>query len=260
MVQLERYVTVDGNNVRRRAQCPVITNEKDPELACKVYEEFSDICTDGRLHLNSGPLKFEFFHQWWQDKHALIGMPLFILLVVAMTLNQWKYATQEDRPGNLLLRDGTVVRRCEPCEANEALGMMARPDGLMDSQYIHLRNSINNWCDAVRSNRVRRDEACVGLRNTKTLGVVKNGFRRKNRGKNRKRVTFVLANQNEAKWLLIDNPFQKKSQTWKRRIVPRGFACSLGFSMSDFLSGGIFGSESLADRWMKVLQSGTEYL
>jgi hypothetical protein len=60
-----------------------------------------------------------------------------------------KYATQEDRPGTLLLRDGTVVRRCEPGEANEALGMMARPDGLMDSQYIHLHDSINNWCDAV---------------------------------------------------------------------------------------------------------------
>jgi hypothetical protein len=52
---------------------------------------------------------------------------------------------------------------------------------------------------------------------------------KKKQGKNRKHVTFVLANQNEAKWLLIDNPFQKKNQTWKRRIVSCGFARSLDF-------------------------------
>ena len=62
-VQLERYVNVTGNNVRRRARCPMINNENDPELACKVYEEFRDISTTERLDLNSGPLKFEFFRQ-----------------------------------------------------------------------------------------------------------------------------------------------------------------------------------------------------
>jgi hypothetical protein len=59
-----------------------------------------------------------------------------------------------------------VVRRCEPNEANEALGMMAHPDGLMDSQYTHLRDSVNNWCDAVRSKRVHRDEAWYCLNRT----------------------------------------------------------------------------------------------
>lgn len=63
MVQLERYVDVGGNAVRRRARCPLINNETDPELACKVYEEFIDICIDTRLHLNTGPLKFEFYRQ-----------------------------------------------------------------------------------------------------------------------------------------------------------------------------------------------------
>ena len=62
-VQLERYVTVAGNHVRRRARCPMINNENDPELACKVYEEFTDICGAERFDLNTGPLKFEFFRQ-----------------------------------------------------------------------------------------------------------------------------------------------------------------------------------------------------
>ena len=61
--QLERCVTVAGNHARRRARCPMINNENDPELACKVYEEFQDICTAERLDLNTGPLKFEFIRQ-----------------------------------------------------------------------------------------------------------------------------------------------------------------------------------------------------
>jgi hypothetical protein len=64
-------------------------------------------------------------------------------------------------------------------------------------------------------------------------------------GKKKKGVTFVSANQNEAKWLLIDNPSQKKSKTRKRRIVSRGFARNLVFFMSDFSSGGIFCSRKI---------------
>ena len=63
MQQLERFVTVAGHDVRRRARCPVISSEVDPELACKVYEEFVDISQATRLSLTTGPLKFEFFRQ-----------------------------------------------------------------------------------------------------------------------------------------------------------------------------------------------------
>ena len=63
-IQLERYITdAHGNHVRRRTRCPVMTNESDPELACKLYEEFCDLCRDTRLDLSTGPLKFEFFRQ-----------------------------------------------------------------------------------------------------------------------------------------------------------------------------------------------------
>ena len=60
---LERYVPVAGNNARRRAQCPLITNETDAELACEVFEEFTDIATANRFDLNDGPLRFECFRQ-----------------------------------------------------------------------------------------------------------------------------------------------------------------------------------------------------
>ena len=62
-VKLERFVTVGADNVRRRAENPMITNETDAEYACRVYEEFVDICGNERLALNTGPLKFEYFRQ-----------------------------------------------------------------------------------------------------------------------------------------------------------------------------------------------------
>ncbi len=62
-VKLERYVTVGANSVRRRAENPMMTNETDAEFACRVYEEFVDVCNNDRLHLNTGALKFEYFRQ-----------------------------------------------------------------------------------------------------------------------------------------------------------------------------------------------------
>ena len=53
--QLERYVTVGRNDIRRRAKVPIITDEIDPELACRVYDEFNDVA--------SNALKFEFWRQ-----------------------------------------------------------------------------------------------------------------------------------------------------------------------------------------------------
>ena len=62
-VQLERYVTVANDQVRRRVKAPSIEDEATPELALCVYHEFADICGSGRLHLSTGALKFEFFRQ-----------------------------------------------------------------------------------------------------------------------------------------------------------------------------------------------------
>ena len=65
-VQLERYVPVGGHDVRRRAKMPTINNEIDPELACKGYDEFLDVCSANRLCLTQGVQKFEFWRQCLQ--------------------------------------------------------------------------------------------------------------------------------------------------------------------------------------------------
>ena len=63
LVQLERYVTVGGNDVRRRAKAPTIADEALPELALYVYQEFMDIAGQSRLSLTTGVTRFEFFRQ-----------------------------------------------------------------------------------------------------------------------------------------------------------------------------------------------------
>ena len=60
-VQLERYVTVGGHDVRRRVNAPTMEDEIEPEVALNVYHEFRDASSPSRLHLNTGVLKFEFF-------------------------------------------------------------------------------------------------------------------------------------------------------------------------------------------------------
>ncbi len=62
-VQLERYVTVGVNDVRRRSTAPMIEDEASPELALHVYMEFTDIVTTPRLDLSTGALKFEYWRQ-----------------------------------------------------------------------------------------------------------------------------------------------------------------------------------------------------
>ena len=59
--EVERYVQVGGHNVKRKAKIPRIQDEVDPEHPLHVYLEFIDACSNNRLHLTTGPLKFEFF-------------------------------------------------------------------------------------------------------------------------------------------------------------------------------------------------------
>jgi hypothetical protein len=150
-----------------------LISQRAVSITCFAFVDDTDI-----IHVNNDrtvPTQ-ELIHDaqraLWEDLLTATGGALapnksyWYLVEVIWKDHQWQYATQDDRPGNLFLRDGTVVWRCEPNEANEALGMMARPDGCMDSQYTHLHNSFNNWCDAVRSKRVHRDEAWYCLNRT----------------------------------------------------------------------------------------------
>lgn len=63
VVQLERWVTVQGNDTRRRVNAPSIADELDPEMACRVFAEFEDYSGATQLNLSTGALKFEFWRK-----------------------------------------------------------------------------------------------------------------------------------------------------------------------------------------------------
>ena len=62
-VLLERYVTVGGHDVKRRAKAPVIEDQSSPELALYVHHEFMDLAGTSQLSLTTGILRFEYFRQ-----------------------------------------------------------------------------------------------------------------------------------------------------------------------------------------------------
>ena len=62
-VQLERFVTVAGNDVKRRLKCPVIEDQACPELALYINHEFMEAAGTTQLSLTTGALRFEFFRQ-----------------------------------------------------------------------------------------------------------------------------------------------------------------------------------------------------
>ena len=63
MAPLERYVTFGGNDLKRKANVPMMVDEVDAESACNAYEEFVDISITTRMHLNTGVLKFGIWRQ-----------------------------------------------------------------------------------------------------------------------------------------------------------------------------------------------------
>ena len=64
-VRLERMVPGGVGNPanKRRATCPLISDSVDPEWVLKVVKEFNDTFPAGRLSLNTGALRFEYFRQ-----------------------------------------------------------------------------------------------------------------------------------------------------------------------------------------------------
>ena len=62
VVLIERYVDVGGGNtVRKKVPVPIMGDEQDPELACRVYKEFMDLIPNDWLRLTNGVARFKVF-------------------------------------------------------------------------------------------------------------------------------------------------------------------------------------------------------
>ena len=94
------------------------------------------------------------------------------LIEVERKRGKWRYKKISDQPGDLYLQNGHHRNlRLEVSSAREALGIMTRPDGKMKDEFEHLRSKVIQWCDAIRTKRVKPSEAwyCLTATIMKTI-------------------------------------------------------------------------------------------
>ena len=61
---------------------------------------------------------------------------------------KWRFATAADRPGNLYIKQGQYcIKRQEPHQSNEALGIQVCPNGSMDAELSYLQSKVSVWCE-----------------------------------------------------------------------------------------------------------------
>jgi hypothetical protein len=89
--------------------------------------------------------------------------------------NKWRYATKDDFPGDIQVRDADgclkILPRLEPNQANETLGIYLAMDGNHQEEINKLRSKAEEFAGHVRTSMVTREEAWYSLHSTvmKTL-------------------------------------------------------------------------------------------
>lgn len=78
----------------------------------------------------------------------------------------WRYKQAADNPGDLFLKGNYRIKRCEPHQANEALGIQMRPDGKMKDEVEYLHSKAVEWSDAIRTKKISKYEAWYTLTST----------------------------------------------------------------------------------------------
>ena len=82
----------------------------------------------------------------------------------------WRYASIEECPGAIQVDDlgGTrkTLKRLEPHQAYETLGVFLAPDGNYNDQIEKLTNLAVQWADGMRTGRISRDEAWLAVSTT----------------------------------------------------------------------------------------------
>ena len=152
-VEITCFAFVDDTDIIHACENPSATTDDmlaEAQQALTLWEEL--------LHTTGGALAPE--KSYWY------------LLEVMYQNGRWKYASQEDRPGQLFLNNGEhCVRRHEPNESNEALGIQTRPDGSMQDEKDYLVRKVTRWCEELRSRKITGTEAwyCLTATITKTI-------------------------------------------------------------------------------------------
>ena len=95
---------------------------------------------------------------------AIVPVKTFWYLIdFSWSSGRWKYKSVDESPGSLWINDiegiRKEVRRCEPCDAQETLGVFLAPDGNLRKQKEKLREAAITWADCMRTGHISRDDA-----------------------------------------------------------------------------------------------------
>ena len=109
----------------------------------------------------------------WSDMLHATGGALapeksyWYLIEIKRKNGKWQYVSQADQPGDLYLQNGAYkIKRQEPHQANEALGIQVRPDGSMADEVRYLRQKATSWAEMVRTKHISQHEAWYCLNST----------------------------------------------------------------------------------------------
>jgi hypothetical protein len=86
--------------------------------------------------------------------------------------SDWSYAGIQDQPGELyvndIVNDRKVIKRLEPHEAYETLGVFLSPDGNLDAQVKKMKEAVKKWVEGLRTGSISKAEVWIALHSTIT--------------------------------------------------------------------------------------------
>ena len=142
------FAFVDDTDLVHTNPDPTVSNE---ELIAEAQQALNT--WHGLIRATGGDLAPEKGYWYLIDMHWKNG--------------KWVYKTIADTPGDLWIPGCTEpIRRLEVTEAQEALGIQSSPDGSSVAETKYLVDKVTQWTDAIRSKRVKLEDAWYCLNST----------------------------------------------------------------------------------------------
>jgi exonuclease III len=155
------------------------------QLVCSAFVDDTDLVHSGATNQVSGTVVAEEMQQvldTWDGLLRASGGALekqksfWYLIDYERRDGAWHYKSMGSQPCELMLfNDETQqrepIKRLSHQEANKALGLFGRPDGVMKQEVNYLRSRSKAWADSLRTKRIRKDDAwyCVNTSILRTI-------------------------------------------------------------------------------------------
>jgi hypothetical protein len=162
-----------------------MTSKKLISFVCYAFVDDTDLVHTAKDDLTRGPKVLEEMQQaidHWEGGLKATGGALvpeksyWYLIDFVWTGDTWRYATQNDIPGDISINKiddsgREILQRYEANIAKETLGVFLAMDGNNEEETRHLRSKAEAFADCIRTGFLSREDAIYALHRTimKTL-------------------------------------------------------------------------------------------